>query len=298
MESMNASAALEALKAMETQDWIDVAAQWLRQINPSVKDGALEDSHSMATWYLTPRHHVQLFLAMNVICLLLLIPVWRSLRKNPPSHTPRLDPTVFEFVLLFLLTLSFTTVVYYKLTMPWRLPFLSQPCHVWSFMLLIVYLTQTESAAMVLRIAQFGLFMPVGAMLFPDTTDYVDGWEITCYWIQHFAIVTLPVVAIARRPALLKYDWRLHAMFMITYVFYHHNFLVPFGVYTGTNLNLMLSPPRIAFIMYWERHYHIFAQCASLVFSICSYALIWLASFVLPQIQSSSSSRRRKKKNS
>jgi hypothetical protein len=234
------------------------------EFDPSVQNTAM--------WYLTPTQQ----LLESIALLLFLIPVTRLLAgvgrwtlSIPAMATHQTGDAMADGVLAasraslfggrFLGTIERAMVflawclapltVYYK-AFDGRLPYLLQPCHLLNFLIcaLSVAPTTTTKGGARWPAAAFYFYVctiygPLLAITSPDTAGLSQPGELLSFWTQHYVLVLLPLVWIARRKFNLFKGLRLTMWTWAVFFIMHVAVFLPASFLTGRNVNYMTVPP-------------------------------------------------------
>lgn len=224
--------------------------------------GAVDASGSVVTsiipcWYLSPLQHVWEFVAENLILVPLLLRSSRAwtVTESATGPSPRLralDTAIHASGWVTLVVLA-VTLLYKHLTE--RLVYVLQPCHVMTGVLAWLCFAQPAAGAgacgrtpsahlpsilfnVVCLHWVFGCWL---AILAPDTSTLLLPLEPEFFHVQHWLLVGVPVLLVARRryhlysPRVL-YSWAFMFLF-------HLDVLVPWSLVFNGNVGYVMVPP-------------------------------------------------------
>ena len=124
-------------------------------------------------------------------------------------------------------------------------------------------------------IVDYSSFMWYGfnlAMFFPDYDGYNEFLEIEFYWIQHLLLAIIPVYTLSK---MKKINWAFDALYCwsVFYGFFlFYTLPIPIvSMYTNTNINSMLTPPKIDIIRSMGPYYRICMNMIIFVLQIASF---------------------------
>jgi len=203
------------------------------------------------SWYLTPRQHGLEFILVNVLFFVLFM---HSLRKVlsqgsvqrrmvqqllPPRTAFSDKFLLIAFVAIFFIVLAHK---YFKNCVI----FMLQPCHVNVIIMVVLLMSDTRSmfTHILFNVYLCNVWGTSLALAVPDLRDYHLFFETEMYWIEHWALVLVPVyLAIIKRFVIFPVDKHVIAVAVLGKNIYHSLVLGGLALYTGQNLNYMLSPP-------------------------------------------------------
>lgn len=194
------------------------------RIQPATVDDSLK---VVVKWYLSPQQHILEMLGFHAILLPL---VW-WLSQQPwivqvPALPKRTDSSAVwknaqnesvelvyapsrrksggwlklaDGLLTILAWITGPATVWYK-AQNGRNAYLLQPCHIQNFV--IMYLTLDRSSSFAAALFHFYLCTAYGTLLAiatPDLRGLGLPLEIEAFWVQHFMLILLPLVWVARR---------------------------------------------------------------------------------------------------
>jgi len=151
------------------------------------------------------------------------------------------------------------------------LAFLLQPCHVHSLLLAMLLLASPDTLAphVIFNIMLCNLWGSFIALIVPDFRDYSLLFEVEIFWIEHIALVVIPIYLVYSRRLILWPSSRdIILLSYFIFALYHIIVLGLVSLMTGSNLNYMLVPP--PGFMWLGRWYRIVIFAAGLVFTMMS----------------------------
>ncbi len=224
--------------------------------------------------------------------LLFRLPVDRRVRIASVKQQPSSSIEKLISVTGWLLSVSFVWIFLCKC---WngRVLFMLMPCHVLTSLLFLLLASnpQSERAAAIYNVYLSYSFMPVLAVAFPDLRDYQLPFERVCFFVQHAAMIALPILFAAQRrfPVYASRTWAVRAYALGALAFF--GFLVPLSAATGTNLNYMMSPPPGILRMFGKAYRPVqMVFCSILLASVNWFHKSLVPSLVQAPTSSSSSS--------
>lgn len=88
------------------------------------------------------------------------------------------------------------------------------------------------------------LIVSLLAIIFPDTRDYHQLFELEVFWIEHILLVLVPIYfMLTNRYIVLQQTWHMTVACYLIMALYHSLVLAFISILTGYNLNYMLNPP-------------------------------------------------------
>lgn len=209
-----------------------------------------EDSLA-GSWYISPMQHAVEFIVINICLFLLFFKPLRVLmqkggyyRQQFQKFQPKVSKAT-DYVIMSLLLLSYATVVSHKRAKN-ALLFLFQPCHITLFLLILLMLLPvtwigTHIAFNVILCNVWGTTL---ALFFPDLRDYNLFFEVEMYWIEHVALLLVPIwLAYKKRFNTWPATSHILGLAVLCKCLYHSLLLECISLWTGRNLNYVLSPP-------------------------------------------------------
>jgi len=173
-----------------------------------------------------------------------------QLRREARTAAPLLPPSLFvrlvDVILLVVMIVSAATVIYHK----WagnKLSFLLQPCHVLhSLLLFLLTLPRgSDTGAVLLAVYLNSLSAPFLGTVAVDLSCYTQRFEALNWGVQHVMLLVAPLYLLATR----RFGSHVHssaALFHASYfamALLHYGILIPFSMWTTTNINYVLCPP-------------------------------------------------------
>jgi len=121
-----------------------------------------------------------------------------------------------------------------------------QPCHVITILQVYLLTAPVNKYTQILYRVHIGwLGGPFLACLFPVYDTYRLPFEIEMYWIQHIAILAVPLY-LQTVPDFSQHPTRVKKSYVLvsygTFLFYHILFLQPIALLTGVNISTVLCP--------------------------------------------------------
>lgn len=229
----------------------DFVRAWSSDIIPDEHD---PKNGEIGSWYLSPKQHGVEFIVTNIVFVLLFRFFYnRAFKKDTPAdqvlvHAVATAPSKrskLDFFLLSMLFASISLITYHKYVRN-AMVFMLQPCHVSMISLITILLMnpQRKSPHIAFNIylhTQWGTLL---ALFFPDLRGYDLPFEIENFWIEHLLLVIAPVMMIFNnRLAVLPLSFDIAFVSFVFKATYHSLVLAIVSLYTGRNLNYMLTPP-------------------------------------------------------
>lgn len=260
---------------------------------------------SVGSWYISPMQHAREFCAVTSICLLVLCWTFPILGRYHPCTNNRLKAVRPPFPLKLVVLMAVMVQVYYKAQgYKGKIWFWLMPCNMnWLLLFFISFYPalswQVSHTILQMCISFSGL--AVVALVSPDVNDLFLPLEVPFFFISHAILAffplyfvvtqqisTLPSQRTASAASLYFVSWLL-ATCSIFGLFYF-SVVTPLSIYSGLNLNYMLSPPPNQDIAVgpWYR----FVSCASVgtVFFVMRF-LATLSEWVLISIKPPSATK-------
>eukprot|EP01133_Synstelium_polycarpum_P019064 gene19064-22829_t len=245
-------------------------------------------------WYMTPEYHALEFVGVNAAYFLMFIIGYiiylRSNRKGDGHigvNMHSIVPKLVAFVLIINLALN----VYYKTQKgPYNLFFMLQPCHIVSAIYTYCLLTNNvKRGSQVFNLAIYYIFVTVSALAFPDTTDLILPGEYHNFYVQHYALIVAPIaIQMYRFPTSFHIEFAMMSMGAMGML--HHTVFEVCSLYSGININYMLSPPPLGFDLeaaIREVFYgHLGAQSFRIIIGPLILFMSWPLGFFVVQISS------------
>ncbi|KAI8374176.1 TMEM164 family-domain-containing protein [Radiomyces spectabilis] len=234
-----------------------------------------EDSLGGA-WYISPAHHALEFVILVPLFLALtLFFGWRAFGPTTRafqllnSPLPTVKASLLENILLFLLVLSLGVTIVHKAYTE-TLLFLFQPCHASAFILIIIMGWPSSWNLMVPRLL-FNIYLhtlwgAILALVFPDLRDHDMFGEVANFFLEHALILVVPFYLLTTgRYVVLppSVDMALFSFFL--YAAYHSPILHLLSLTSGFNLNYVLVPPALGFLISAGPWYRFIMYMAALI---------------------------------
>ena len=235
----------------------------------------LEDGKrfSIGSWYISPERHVLEYIAVSTLCLTVLhltLPILRKYqyhyqpekRRAQKQQQPIRPPFLIRAVTLITVLLQ----VYYKsLGYSGKLYFWVMPCNMnWILCFLLSFypnLSYTASHAVLQMCISFS-GLAVVALASPDTSDLVLPGEVPYFFISHVVLALYPFYFVATRQVSTlpsKHQRNVGSVIMYfvawflftcsVFGLFYFTFVTPLSIYSGLNLNYMLSPPANQYVV-------------------------------------------------
>ena len=212
----------------------------------------------ISSWYLSPERHVVEMTIVAVICLAVLSTLRMPKLSAPNKNT---DDLQYPPLLRLLIGACFALQIVYKLAgYPGKLYMMLMPCNtIWIMHFVHAFLpgltANSRHVLSQLSITYFGL--PVVAIATPDLSDLTLPFEVEYFFINHALLLVFPIYWVSSgRVSLLppagtaKGESTVSGNFAKWYAFacacfalFYFAFVTPVAIYSGINLNYMLSPP-------------------------------------------------------
>jgi hypothetical protein len=220
----------------------------------------LEDGKRFAvgSWYISPRQHVLECLICSIMCALFLIRSYLTLSKyHPPTKTAAIRPPLaLRLITLVVVSLQF----YYKAQgYSGKMYFWVMPCNMnWLLLFVLSFYPGLSWGASHLLLQMCVSFsgLAVIALLVPDTSDLVLPFEVPYFFTSHALlsiypfyfvatgqISTLPPVTGTKQHNVMEYFLVWWSFACSTFGLFYFGIVTPLSIYSGINLNYMLSPP-------------------------------------------------------
>jgi hypothetical protein len=136
-------------------------------------------------------------------------------------------------------------------------------------------------------ICVYNIWGTVLAIIFPDLRECNLFFEYENFWIEHFMLVIVPIVFIFKKRFLLypyhtgigkliNYNYNINDISILTFIafcaflvhaIWHSLVLSIVALYSGRNLNYLLSPPP-GILQNFGRSYRVVMYCACLLLTI------------------------------
>lgn len=236
--------------------FFESVTQQLYAFHPNLPMVPDRSTSLIGSWYLSPKQHIVEFIIYNIVFFTALyklvnaFPNWimqAQLASIPFNKRGKLAKFV-ELVASIVILASIVSMIIYKYQRD-SLIFLLQPCHIFNFLLVALCLWPEESPV---RHALFHVHLyccwgAVLALAFPDFRDYGMPFEVTFFYIQHIFLVVLPIVwLITGKFAIVSMRGNGFIVTLVAFfahAIYHSFVLALVGLYTGKNVNYLMSPP-------------------------------------------------------
>lgn len=213
----------------------------------------------ISSWYLSPTRHVveiAIFSVLSGISLAVIIP---RLSRYPNDCSKKLDASNLRppLLLRILIGICFSLQIVYKvLGYPGKLYMMLMPCNVlWCLHFAHAFVPMSANSRHVLAqlcITYVGL--PIVAIATPDLSDLTLPYEVEYFFLNHALLLVFPLYWVSSaKVSLLPMaksgesvlgcfaKWYLLAC--TVFALFYFALVTPVAIYSGLNLNYMLSPP-------------------------------------------------------
>ena len=204
----------------------------------------------ISSWYLSPERHV-VEIGIVVLFCYLLIPL-------PPRFSSKTDSLQYPPLLRALIGVCFALQIAYKVAgYPGKLYMMLMPCNtIWIMHFAHAFLpglsANSRHVLVQLSITYFGL--PVVAIATPDLSDLTLPFEVEYFFLNHALLLVFPIYWVSSgRVSLLPNNTidesavdncaRWYMVACACFALFYFVFVTPLAVYSGINLNYMMSPP-------------------------------------------------------
>ena len=209
----------------------------------------------ISSWYLSPERHVVEMAIVTVICLVVL-----STLRMPriSANNKNADNLQYPPLLRLIIGACFVLQIVYKLAgYPGKLYMMLMPCNtIWIMHFLHAFLpglsANSRHVLSQLSITYVGL--PVVAIATPDLSDLTLPFEVEYFFINHAFLLVFPIYwvssgRVSLLPSTNKNETTLgnfamwYAFACACFALFYFALVTPVAIYSGINLNYMLSPP-------------------------------------------------------
>mmetsp|Transcript_45372 Transcript_45372/g.55052 ORF Transcript_45372/g.55052 Transcript_45372/m.55052 type:complete len:335 (-) Transcript_45372:120-1124(-) len=215
----------------------------------------------VASWYISPeRHVIESVISISIALVLLFLslksivpyPEPPSSITSPPKKHHLRPPPFLRFTTLIFCTLM---VLYKSLSYPGKIYLLVMPCNLnWCMAFLLAYCNLGAHASHIicqLWISMAGL--TIVAMATPDTSDLTLPGEVTYFFANHVALLLYPiyylmsgkitVLPMSPNESTLGCFTKWWVLSCAAFTLFYMIVAAPASMYSGLNLNYMMSPP-------------------------------------------------------
>ncbi len=135
------------------------------------------------------------------------------------------------------------------------------------------------------------MFFTALAIVLPDTAQLQLPFEVVNFWVQHYALLLLPLYMLLTHRFPISPAWAVTSYSIGIGMGFHFLAQLPAALLSGVNVNYMLwPPPGVPDLVLLSKHHRIYL---TMVF----VPLAWLTGFALPKLVLSYRDRNAKKKN-
>ncbi|KJE90021.1 hypothetical protein CAOG_01402 [Capsaspora owczarzaki ATCC 30864] len=247
--------ALDTLTALD-EFFFEPIAKHLHSLHPNLPSIADRVTSVQGSWHLSPKQHAIEFVIYNILFALAVwlaakrLPNWSTLvsETTVPLSSRGWFPRLLDALCTVAMLVFYGSAIYYK-TVRGHLLFLLQPCHIFSVLLLLLCFWPEKSLKrhVLFHIHIHCLWGALLALVFPDFRDYGMYLEIHFFIMQHLALVIVPLVWVytGRFPLVSMYGrgFSVTIFAFFVHALYHSFVLASLALYTGNNLNYLMSPP-------------------------------------------------------
>eukprot|EP01137_Pigoraptor_chileana_P002385 Opistho-2@41157 len=229
---------------------VDPIARFLHDMHPGMPLVPNRATSLSGSWFLSPRQHVIEFIVYNAFFLTIFFVLSKRLTAKGGAYyfievDARRKRTIVEHLatLSLLVTLGYT--LYFKYLRGGTL-FLLQPCHISLAILIVLSFAPAgwKGAHLLFNMYFYWMWGAILALAFPDLRDYEDPVEIFFFFFEHYLLVVIPFVFYAvGRFEILEPTLAITLCAFSVKAIYHSIVLESLALYTGLNLNYLMSPP-------------------------------------------------------
>ena len=209
----------------------------------------------VAHWYLSPERHVREYICVAILTLSIIIITLSRLPRYPELTTKSLRPPLFLRILTIICcTLN---ILYKYCGYKGKLWFLTMPCHVnWAMAFILCFYPNLSShASNILCQIWVGMAgLTLIAILEPDLSDLTLPFEVPYFFIMHVILLIYPLYYLLSGKITLlplpNQNESIVSCFMkwwmltnASFAFFYVPVVTPLCIYSGLNLNYMMSPP-------------------------------------------------------
>jgi len=206
---------------------------------------------AVSSWYLPPERHVVEMAIITAVSLGALF-----MLRIPRISNKEKDNFQFPTALRLLIGACFVLQIVYKLAgYPGKLFMMLMPCNtIWIMHTIHAFgpglSANSRHVLSQLSITYFGL--PVVAIAVPDVSDLTLPWEVEYFFINHAILLVIPIYWVSsgrvsllpsKRESTVGNFVAWHAFACACFGLFYFALVTPLAVYSGINLNYMLSPP-------------------------------------------------------
>jgi len=232
-------------------------------VNPTLLCKDLPDEIGMrgviSSWYISPERHVVEMVVVGFISVIALSMIVPRLSRYPTDCANQPDANSLRppLLLRLLIGICFTLQIVYKLAgYPGKLYMMLMPCNViWCLHFAHAFVPMSPNARHVLvQLCITYVGLPVVAIATPDLSDLTLPFEIEYFFLNHALLLVFPMYWICsakvsmlplakRGESVLGNFVKWYSMACAIFALFYFVFVTPVAVYSGLNLNYMLSPP-------------------------------------------------------
>ncbi|ORY93119.1 transmembrane protein [Syncephalastrum racemosum] len=214
-----------------------------------------------AAWFVSPTHHaIELVSLAPLLVALAAFSGWRLFHPTTKAYQLLADTTTpvppqswLERILLLTMIASFSITAIHKV-LTGTLLFLLQPCHASAVLLIVVMCWPARVYPFIPRLLfnvyLYTLWGAVLALVFPDLRDHDMFGEIFNFFLEHTLVLVLPLYLIlTRRYVILPASFSMALFSFFVYAAYHSPVLHVISLASGYNINYVLVPPALSFLI-------------------------------------------------
>ena len=208
----------------------------------------------ISSWYLSPERHVVEIDIVAALCLATL----SVLITCMPRFRSKTDSLQYPPLLRLCIGACFVLQIVYKVAgYPGKLYMMLMPCNtIWIMHFAHAFLpglsANSRHVLSQLSITYFGL--PVVAIATPDLSDLTLPFEVEYFFLNHALLLVFPIYWVssgrvsmlptnAKDESALGNFAKWYALACACFALFYFAFVTPVAIYSGINLNYMLSPP-------------------------------------------------------
>lgn len=225
----------------------------------------------VAHWYLSPERHIIEYIVVTILCSIIIKVILSNLTTYPESNNEKnknknsslslsLRPPLF----LRILTMACCTLnlLYKYFGYDGKLYFLTMPCHTnWAMAIILCFYPNLSSHASNI-ICQIWIGMAgltIVAIAEPDLSDLTLPFEVPYFFIHHFVLLLYPFyylvfgkitllplplpLPLPQQESTLSCFMKWWMLTSTIFSLFYVTIVTPLCMYSGLNLNYMMSPP-------------------------------------------------------
>lgn len=212
---------------------------------------------SISSWYLTPERHLIEYASVTVLALLIIRAVMPGIARYPSGkageNTLR-PPALIRVISVFFFGLQ---CAYKCAGYPGKWLSMLLPCNVLWFLhtALAFFPMSSNTAHIIIQLCVGYSGLAMAALAVPDTDDCVLPFEKVFFVLHHTMLLAFPAyhVGFSGKVSLLpdkkkgETFWgsfmRWHLLSCALFGLFYFTLVTPISIYSGLNLNYMMSPP-------------------------------------------------------